>query len=128
MQMPTQEEAIAKSKELWGIIVANFLILKDAGLFRLEHVKAYSVELVKPLSKELMNSEEIKKIVLVQTPELTVPARPTRRGMGRAAFALGAGAGARAGCARGRARGAHLGRSKPSPRARPTTCRRPPSP
>ena len=58
-------------KKGYNIAKYNVKTLNDAGLFKIEHFKMFSIELIKPLNKELLNVPAMQQIFLAQTPELT---------------------------------------------------------
>jgi hypothetical protein len=73
----SQEQLTDTLKKVYNIAKANLQMLNEAGLFKLDHVKVFSAELVKPLSKELFNVGAMQQIVLAKAPDMLVRGAPT---------------------------------------------------
>jgi len=69
---PSKEQIADAGRKAYNIAKANIEMLNEAGLFRWEHLKVFSVELIRPLSKELLNVPTMQATILAQGPDLTV--------------------------------------------------------
>ena len=68
--MPSGEQLKEAGAKAWEVTKVNFNTLKDAGLFKFEHVKVFAIELVKPLSK-VPNVKDLQEVTLAQQSDLT---------------------------------------------------------
>ena len=75
-RMPSKEQVMDVAKGGWEVTKANFLTLKDAGLFKGEHLLSFTKELVMPLAKENMDVASMQAIILARTSDLVVSCRP----------------------------------------------------
>jgi hypothetical protein len=70
----SQEQLQDNLKKGYNIAKANVQILNEAGLFKMDHIKVFTVELVKPLSPELFNVAALQQIILAQASDMNVRA------------------------------------------------------
>lgn len=69
MELPTKEQVQDTAVAAWETTKANVGALKEAGLFKLEHVTAFTKELILPFEKENMNVPEIQSLILARVPD-----------------------------------------------------------
>lgn len=71
--MPTKEELQATASQVWETTKANFISLKDAGLFKAEHMIAFTKELILPFESKNFSVPEMQALALARvegTPAL----------------------------------------------------------
>lgn len=71
--LPTKEEVQAMAVSMWETTKANFVSLKEAGLFKMEHAVSFTKELALPFDKENFSVPAMQALILAQKegPELT---------------------------------------------------------
>lgn len=68
--MPSQDQVVEGAKKGFDVVKANLAMLDDAGLFKFDYLKQFTIELVKPLSAELFNVAAMQQLVLAQAGDL----------------------------------------------------------
>ena len=70
LAMPTKEQAQEFALATWEGTKSNFFFLKEAGLFKFEHVLAFSGALKMPFEPENFNVPTIQATLLARTDDL----------------------------------------------------------